>query len=189
MQQRRRQQQVEHHPHEQPLRVHQLEAPQSSRQPKDLVPVKETEGYSCLVVEGSDQSRGWFQSLLLSHAGAREGFRRQRAQQLRLGTVQAEGQKGTQGVTAQTAEKRRTTVCTDGNLHDKQKPAMAALDDAVLPQLPFSVAVTHGFVLDSTVRIPNLLPLLLTALLPLSFELRPPVSVEVCGLAFAGSWV
>ncbi|KAL8436568.1 hypothetical protein ACSSS7_001646 [Eimeria intestinalis] len=53
--------------------------PQQSQQ--QLQQAQLLEPYTSVVIEGSDQSRGWFQSLLLTHAGARESLRRQRGDQ------------------------------------------------------------------------------------------------------------
>ncbi|CDJ53402.1 isoleucyl-tRNA synthetase, putative [Eimeria brunetti] len=150
LQQRRGQLPTELYQHEEHLRAHQQGGQQSSQKATELLDEGKTEGYSCIVVEGSDQSRGWFQSLLLSHAGAREGLRRQRIQQLRPGALQCERQKSSNETATQTAEKIGAAAAAEANLHGEQEPAAAALNDAELPQLPFNVVVTHGFVVDSS---------------------------------------
>ncbi|CDJ26964.1 isoleucyl-tRNA synthetase, putative [Eimeria mitis] len=149
LQQQRRHPQVEHHQPEQHRTEHQQEGRQVPQKSKELLFEGEREGYSCLVVEGSDQSRGWFQSLLLSHAGAREGLRRQRAKQLSAGALQ-EQKNSRQEVAAHMTETSGASVGDEASVHGKPQPATTSLGDTRLPQLPFSIAVTHGFVVDSS---------------------------------------
>ncbi|CDI78555.1 isoleucyl-tRNA synthetase, putative [Eimeria praecox] len=149
LQQKQWQPQVEHHQYGQDLRAHQREGPQSSQKAKELLHEGEPEKYSCLVVEGSDQSRGWFQSLLLSHAGAREGLRRERSQLLKPGALNPVGQKSRQGAAVPMEGANGTTAHAKTSRGELQQAA-EGLDDARLPELPFNVVVTHGFVVDSS---------------------------------------
>ena len=138
---------------------------------------RKPEPYACLIIEGSDQSRGWFQSLLLSHAGVREALRRQRPQERPPGAPQSGGRMNQHPATTEAGEAEAPTA-TAGSGGDKQGPEEEKLLEGWdVPLLPFNTVVTHGFVVDSSVRAPHLLLLMLFYLLFLLLLARLLISL------------
>ncbi|KAL8271376.1 hypothetical protein Esti_004710 [Eimeria stiedai] len=123
--------------------------PQQSQQHSQ--PGQLSEPYTSVVIEGSDQSRGWFQSLLLSHAGAREALRRQRGEGLRSEALESSGTWVTQPPGAAEAlhaaqARAAAPVAQLGERADGE----GLVEERDVSALPFGVVVTHGFVVDSS---------------------------------------
>ncbi|KAL8451737.1 hypothetical protein Emed_001899 [Eimeria media] len=111
--------------------------PQQSQQ--QLHQDQQPQPYTSVIIEGSDQSRGWFQSLLLSHAGVREALRRQRGRGLLSKASELTGTRASQPSAAAEAmhaihaaaeaTAERQQLADDGTL----------LEERDVPALPFGV--------------------------------------------------
>ncbi|XP_026192782.1 uncharacterized protein LOC34622454 [Cyclospora cayetanensis] len=143
------QQQAQCSQHQQPSVQPQQQPPPQVSQQQQQRHEGRAEPYCCLVIEGSDQSRGWFQSMLLSHAGAREALRRQQAKWERT----AEALQPGDTPDTRCMFKRQTDQLAPGIAGpgaDRQPLAGEDLGEWDIPKLPFNLVVTHGFVVDSS---------------------------------------
>ncbi|KAL8440453.1 hypothetical protein Efla_005595 [Eimeria flavescens] len=127
-----------------PHQEQQLQQHQQQRQAGQLEP------YTSVVIEGADQSRGWFQSLLLSHAGAREAFRRQQAETVLSKVSNPNDYEASERSSAPAADAAaHAAVLPKTKQHQSFTQSAGLLREDEVPPLPFDVVVTHGFVVDS----------------------------------------
>ncbi|CBZ56432.1 putative isoleucyl-tRNA synthetase [Neospora caninum Liverpool] len=115
-----------------------------------------------LVMEGTDQHRGWFQALLLTHAALASSARMQETAKVAdlVGTSTTTNQRAA-GESERESEggmrrAKRRRGAQEGDKEDEEEGGeMETVVDGEtgeMPDRPFDVVVTHGFVLDAKGR-------------------------------------